>query len=267
MHVRSLLFSLFCLAGLFAVHADARAAASQKIDATNLYHHESHWPTHVRLTGPIPRGEGQADVPAGRVGVLVRVEPDGQVRLDLGRDGRHVVPIERTDVLEGANAAARGASYKLGPNLTLAIASKLVDPSKPGPATFPYRAQKDLRGALCVFADPNDEDFEALARSLAPLHRREGVTMVLFPETDQADRVTADRLRALDWTIPFVFNAHAESLRRSFVAESSELPWVQLMTNEGRLIAEGPFDPALRARLEQAIDANFASATPEPPQG
>ncbi len=233
--------------------------APRAISASNLYDHEASWPNHIKLVESLENPDGSTLVPAGRVAVLVRVREDGLLRADFGRMGRHIIDPKMTDVVERANALRRGKGHKMGPNLTLAIGTKLVDAAAESPVPYRFRDETGNGGVLCVFADPSDEGFEALARLLAPFGQREGVTTVLFPRTDQGDAKTAARLRELEWVVPFAFNNYAEPIARSLMPEGAEFPWVQLATDEGRIVVEGPVDDALAEHIARAMDADFAA--------
>jgi hypothetical protein len=237
--------------------ADRDAAV---VTGENLLESERFWPYHVALVEPWrPQGR-EASLPAGTRGVLIRVGDAGSARVDFGRNGRFDVPVAATDLLESANRIRRGELAKTAPNLALAIGAKLVDSRGERLLPFGLPAAMDRPGFLCVFADPAAEGFAELAAALAPLQDRRRVLTVLFPEGEHRDAWVFERVRALGWKVPFLYDFLAESFTRSLLDARIPLPAVMLQTNEGRVLIERRFGPGVVAELERAIDEAFAGA-------
>jgi hypothetical protein len=225
----------------------------------NLLESERFWPYQVALTAAWRPLDSQKPLAAGMQGVLIRVEDSGMARVDFGRHGQHRVPVSRTDLVENANRIRRGELHKMGPNFALAIGSKLVDPRPERIAPLGFVAAAGEATFLCVFADPNAEGFEDLARALAPLQERRGVLTVLFAQGQHPDAELRERLRALDWKVPYAYDFLAEGYTRSLLPEGTPVPAVLLQTREGRLLFQSPWGSSVPAELDAALDAVKAS--------
>jgi hypothetical protein len=230
------------------------------VTGENLLASERFWPYQVALVEPwTPEGRAQPLQPGTR-GVLIRVEASGRARIDFGRNGRHAVPLGVTDLLQGANRIRRGEERKAGPNFALAIGSKLVDPESDRLAPFGLPRALGRPGFLCVFADPDADDFAGLAAALAPLQERHGVLTILFPQGQHPDARVRDRLRALDWSVPFAYDFLAEAYSRSLLPDASPLPALLLQTDEGRLLFQSPWRAGIVPELASALDEAFGTA-------
>jgi len=137
------------------------------------------------------------------------------------------------------------------------IGPRLADSS--GQTPGPYRLAKvaDNAAFLSVYADPTAEGFQGLARALGPLQERQGVLTVLFPQGRHADPDVRERLRALDWKVPFVLDHFSEAYTRSQLEEPRDLPVVQLQTPEGRVLLRSGFHGGLQGEIAAALDRAF----------
>jgi hypothetical protein len=244
-------------ADLGYVAADPDAPA---VTRDNLLASERFWPYQVELLRPFAPEAG-APLAAGSAGVLVRIENQGLARIDFGRDGRHRVPIARTDVVARANQVRLGELWKPVPNLVHAIGPRLVASEAGLPRAFDLASALDAPGFLSVFADPGAEEFAGIARALAPLRGRHGVITVLYPQGAHAlPADTTERLRTLDWPVPFVLDAYAEGYTQSLLDEGAALPAVLLHTREGRALYQGPWRADTAAELAAALERAFGAA-------
>src|SRR5262245_56510981 len=237
-------------------------AAAPPVTPENLLASESYWPYQVALVVPVkldPAG-GKKPLAAGLRGVLIRVEESGQARIDFGRDGQHVVPVGATDLLERANRIRRGDDTKIAPNFALAIGTKLIEPGTEQPKPLGLLAAMQRPGFLCVFADPGAEGFAGIAATLAPLKDRREVLTILFPRGGESDTKLVEQLRSLGWPVPFVQGFLTEAYSRTLLPDGTPLPFVLLLTNEGRLILQGRWTARIVEELRSAIDRSFGSA-------
>jgi len=232
----------------------ARDGAAATVTAENLLASERFWPYQVALAQPWPRVGGGKPVQPGVLGVLIRVEASGSARIDFGRHGIYEVPVAATDLLERANRIRRGELSKMAPNFVLAIGTRLADPSGPTLRPLGLRAAGAHGTFLAVFADPSAKDFPALAQALAPLRERDGVLTILFPQGEHPDTELSERLRALGWAVPFVYDHLAEAYTRSLLPEATPVPFVLLQTPEGRVLFQGRYGARLPAELAAALD-------------
>jgi len=244
--------------------AHAKGADGAIVTQANLLASERHWPYQVALIEPWrPAGRAQP-LAKGSRGVLIRVEASGEARIDFGRDGQHDVPVRATDLLANANRIRLGEIVKMAPNFALAIGPRLVSSATTPPRLFGLDEAAGQRGFLCVFADSNAEGFGALAKALAPLAGRHGVSTILFPQGAQPDARIAERLRSLEWTVPFVLDHVSEAYTRTLLSEKTALPAVALVTSEGRLLLESSWKADLAPELTAALDAGFGAVSGSP---
>jgi len=256
--------------GLEVPRYEASVPEAPPVTERNLLESERFWPYRVELPQAWSPGEGGESIPAGVLGVLIRVEPDGKARVDFGRHGVHEVPVSRTDLVGRANGVRTGARDKLAPNFVHAIGTRLADPSGEALREMPFARVFEPRAFLAVFADPASEEFAALAAALRPLQDREGLGFVLFPQGRHPDARLHRKLAELDWRVPFVLDHLAESYTRSLRSPEAPLPALVLQTPEGRVLFEAGWDPGTtRGPLEAAIGQALAEGgeAPDPDAG
>jgi hypothetical protein len=237
--------------------ADPNAAP---VTRQNLLASERFWPYRVTLTKSWKSPGQEKSLRKGDAGVLIRVESSGRAVIDFGRDGRHAVPVDETDLLEEANRIRRGEATKLAPNFALAIGPRLVDSSADPPHQLALDESMRRAVFLCVFADPDDANFASLANELAPLSGRNGVMTVLFPQGAHANLKVWERLRATKWMVPFVFDFLTKPYTDSVLGDELAVPAVVLQTNEGRLLLQSAWHPGLASELSAALDAAFGGS-------
>jgi hypothetical protein len=238
-------------------HAEDPAAAV--VTEENLLASERFWPYQVALIRPWqPVGRPQPLRP-GVAGVLIRIEASGPARIDFGRDGLYEVPVGETDLVERANRIRRGELEKPAPNFLFAVGPRLVDSASSSLRPFRFEEAAEQRVFLSVFADPGAKDFVALAAALAPLRERRGALTILFPQGEHADSQVRERLRALKWTVPFVYDHLAEAYTPSLLAEGPP-PAVLLVTKEGRTLFQSRWKPDVASKLTSAVEEALGSA-------
>jgi hypothetical protein len=81
------------------------------------------------------------------------------------------------------------------------------------------------------------------------------VLTVLFPQGEQPDRPLREQLRALGWTVPFVFDHLSEPYTRSLLPEGAAFPFLLLVSREGRLRYQGRYEGSLPPALTAALAA------------
>jgi hypothetical protein len=246
MRSRVLLVSL-CLALL------AATPGSPAVTAANLLEHERFWPYHVAVTTPVGK------LKPGTIGVLIRVEANETARVDFGRDGLHELPVAATDLVEHANRVRRGELQKKAPNFVLAIAPRLVDTSSATPVQYSFERARRQRGFLAVFADPTAADFQALAKALEPLAKRDGLLTILFPQGEHPDPAVFEKLRGTGWNVPFVYSHLTGPYTRSLLPEDAPRPALLLQTPEGRVLFQSGWREGAVAELRAAIDGALGS--------
>jgi hypothetical protein len=242
---------------------DYQAADSSATVVTeqNLLASERFWPYQVRIAKPWQPPGAEAALPAGTVGVLVRVETSGLARVDFGRDGRYEVPVAVTDLIERANGVRLGKVHKSFPNFLLSLGPRLVDSAGPELRVYLLSQAVRYRGFLTVFADPGAPDFPKLAEALAPLAKRSDALTILVPVCDCPDPELRERLRALGWTVPFVYDALAETYIDSLIGAETGKPALLLQTAEGRVLFQSGWREGVVPDLTAALDTAFEAQT------
>ncbi len=258
----SLLLTALGAASVGASGAPGQAEVSSPVTAADLLERERFWPFRVALTEAWQPAGRETPLRAGSTGVLIRVERGGAARIDFSADGKYEVPIDKTDLVANANRIWRGELAKPQPNFVYTISTRLVDSASDALGGLDPEKVVDRPGFLCVFADPSAEGFEELARALVPLRDRHGVLTILFPQGSHADPATRERLRAVEWTVPFLYDFLAEPYTRTLLAEDTPLPAILLQTNEGRVLHQGTARPSAAPGLAAALDAAFSGVAP-----
>ena len=218
------------------------AGAPAELTTENIYDHEEYWPNIVRVADDWEPPKGMPRRPQVLQGVLVRVEQNGTVRLDLARYGRADLPIGQTDLVERANAVARGEMFKHEGNLTLQIGNILVSSGSSVPGPQSSRPIKMASVLLFVFADPRAADFDRLAKRLAEFSARAPIVSIFIPqnvERGDLDFVHA-RLRASEWYVPFVYPERATVRTEVLLRKPPREPHLLLLTREGRILLDAP---------------------------
>jgi len=221
---------------------DPRAAV---VTESTLLENERFWPYQVARTQD------------GLVGVLIRVEPGGQARVDFGRDGRSDMPVSQTDLVARANQVRTGELDKIAPNFVLALGPRLVDSASNTLRPYTFATVTEKPGFVCVFADPRAASFAQIAAALAPLSERHGVMTILFPQGEHPDPALREKLRTLKWTVPFVYDHLSESYTRSLLDDGAKTPAILLQTPEGRVLYESVWRPEAVPELTTALDRAF----------
>ena len=244
----------------------ARAELGE-VTQQSLLESERYWPYHVTLVEPSKPDGREKPLAKGTSGVLIRVERSGMARIDFGRHGLYEVPVAQTDLIQGANQVRKGELAKDFPNFVLAIGPRMLDPA--GMTARTAASLADLDRFLCVFADPAGEGFTALAQALASLPAPAGTRMVLFSQGTSTDAQLGERLRSLDWSGSFVLARLARPYTRSLLDEGTPMPFLQLVTSEGRVLFEIVWDPAnapkLTAALGAALDGTSTASASDAP--
>jgi hypothetical protein len=228
-----------------------------EVTEANLLASERFWPYQAALlSSGAPTGAKHA-LAAGALGVVIRAEAGARVRLDFGRDGLVTLPVRDTDLLGRANAIRSGVVTKTAPNLTFAIAPRLLDAEAEAPRRVRLEASMERSGFLCLFADPSAPGFARLAASLAPLGGR-GVLPVLFPQGEHPDAALLPKLRAAGWRGAFALDHMSEAYTRTLLDDGAHLPLLALYSAEGRELWSGAVGAAIPPELERALADGFA---------
>jgi hypothetical protein len=268
-----------CTASSESSRSDAEAASAEQrgegvhdeaatpVTYENLYWREAYWPYHVEMTEPWKPEGFEGERLGWGIGVLVRVEPEGDLRVDFGRFGKYRVPARVTNVVEEANRIRLGERPKDQPNFVLAAINKLVDPTTDPVRYLKPRDVRDVRAYLLVAADPASEGFAAIAAALADMGDRSDVVPVLLPQGRHRDDDVLARCKAVGWTHPFAHSRYAEAFERSILGEDASLPSVMLQTPEGRVLYTSRWSDGTADAVAQAIEEQLGATAQHTAQG
>lgn len=232
---------------------------AETITVESLYDHERFWPYRIQLVEPWkPVGfEGRFGF---GVGVLVRVEPSGLLRVDFAENGVHRVPAGATDAVARANLIRRGEADKTMPNLALWLSGRLLDPT-----TSPIRPLEKLtidgaRAFLIVAADPAGPEFAGIARELGAVRKRPGLVPFLMPQGPHRDGGVVNLCRAAGWEHAFLLDRLSPAYTRSLLDAELSPPAVMLLSAEGRLIHGSRWAEGAGEVLESIVDSAWADS-------
>jgi hypothetical protein len=143
----------------------------------------------------------------------------------------------------------------------------MLDSASDSPQMLPADHASGWQGFLCVFADPGAEGFDELVKTLVPLREQPGVMTIFFPQGTHSDPELRERLRALEWPVPFLSDFLSEPYTRTLLVEGTPTPFAMLQTNEGRVLFQGRLAGDV-SELVRALNAGFgagiARSTPDP---
>lgn len=225
----------------------------------NLYESERFWPYRIELV--------EAWRPAGHegrfgwgVGILVRVEPSGLLRVDFGADGKHLVPAGATNVIVEANRIRAGELAKRDPNFLVATGTRLLDASSNPLEPVSMESLREASGFLLLFADPASDDFMRIASELEPLRGVHRVQAILLPQGDARDGRVANLCKAAGWRGAFVFDRFSPPLTASYLPADVALPRIMLITPEAREILSVEWREGIVESVRSTIEAEWGSA-------
>ena len=120
----------------------------------------------------------------------------------------------------------------------LQIGTPFVDPSSAEPKALKSISVSGARFFLCVFSDPVAEDLRVATRALGSLEEVDGLRFVFFPQSADGEDLQAiqDRLRAIDWEVPFSFRLLNDNYTRALLGAKPDVPMALLLTPEGRVL-------------------------------
>lgn len=232
---------------------------NEPVTYANLFERELFWPHQIQLTADWkPVGWGEEPFGWG-MGVLLRVDAEGRLRVDFSRFGKHWLPANVTDVLARANQLRVGADQKYAPNLVLALKNRLLDPT----GEILQEIQEDVfeqRVWVLVFADPLAEGFEAIAASMAPISAQDGVQVTLIAQGKHLDSEISRACYRQGWKGTFLLDRFGPAYTEGYLDGDRPPPFIQVSTPEGRLIWEAAWSDdaarSLRRSLEPGVGAS-----------
>lgn len=248
-------FSIAVLAA-FSFLPSTMLGGATEMDAAKLYEHSAWWPPKAALTEPFTLASTDRELPAGREGVLIRLEPGDPptVLLDFGRHGLAALRANQTDLLERAARIRSGETEKEFPNWSMMLGRGFVDASKGGNKVslrdllaydhFLFIYLHDVETAAAELKAFLEESETALEKS--------ATLPVIFPVKDPiAMPEYAEKLQAasldLVFMLPYLSDPYAASIHHSF----KEPPYVVFTDTEGKSLYEPSEDTDWKEMLDE----------------
>lgn len=132
------IFQLFLMHALFMSIGSLFADEQSMVTIENIYNRSELWPLKVSLIGK------DDDQPSRFPGILVRIEEDGTVLVDFGRNGLKRVSVKDTDLIENANKVLEGKLVKDFPNFIEQSANLFLTRQQKGQTLEPIKPEKLL---------------------------------------------------------------------------------------------------------------------------
>jgi hypothetical protein len=265
--------SLGCPAPETSTDAAQGAEASgtpHALTAADLMANEQFWPNIVAIREAwTPPGQA-TPLERGDRGAMIRLTPEGRVRIDFGRHGRHEVPVGATDLVDRANAVRTGELHKVAANFLAHFGTQFLDPTaqEQVPMPTPELAKSSL--FLCLFLFPSGPAFAPLAERLASLPSAPRLQMLLFPlglALEEIEQVKP-AMRAAGLLVPFAYPAAAEKHAQSLLGAVPNGPRGLLISPEGRVVLEVDLGPGAAPESIEALRAAIeASPAGQPTPG
>lgn len=248
-------FSIAVLAA-FSFLPSTMLGGTTKMNAARLYEHSAWWPPRAALTKPFTPPGMEHELPAGREGVLIRLEPGDPptVLLDFGRHGLATLRAEQTDLLERAARIRSGETEKEFPNWSMMLGRGFVDASKGGNKVslrdllaydhFLFIYLHDLETSAPELKTFLEESEAALGKS--------ATLPVIFPVKDPvampeyAEKLQAARLD-LVFMLPYLSDPYAASMHHAF----EKPPHAVLTDTEGKSLYEPSEDTDWAEMLDE----------------
>ncbi len=247
-------FSALMLVACTETHSEKVAATTPPDEVTvgNLLDREAFWPYRVEMAADWSPPGSALTLRKGAKGILIRVEPEGHARIDLPSYGIFRVPITSTNIVEAANGIRRGEIRKRRANFTTSVVPRLFESSGVLPNPLNPIEAEAAAGFLNIFADPESEAFEAMARAIRERAIPEAVMPVFFPQGDAPDIEVMRVLQKQGWLIPFMMERLSEPYSTTLVT-AEEYPRVLLTSSEGRSYFEEVWGEGTADRLVEAM--------------
>lgn len=264
-----LFFSFFLLFAASISAASTSQADDRPLDPESLFEASAYWPVRVALLEDwSPAAPDARTIPAGRQGVLIRLEAAEEVLalVDFNRLGLHRVPVAGTDLLARAEAIRSGEAVKEFPNMSLMIGrgfSKLAPET--GALNIEVKALLPYRHLLLVYADAADGSLEEVAAFLKDhqeLYAASDTFAVIYPRGEFAAAGLGPVVRAMREhglkDIPFMAPHVAEPYAQSIDHRIPGFPAIVLTDTEGKTLYEPGIDPLEMEAMFEAVHAILA---------
>ena len=250
------LMTLSVVSGALGIPVLLQASTGGQVaskSASDLFLDEASWPYRVEMIegwavespSSIESVEGTEAVALkkGLGGVLIRLESNEWARVDFGGVGVHTVPVRVTDIPRQASRIRSDPSLKPHPNLAAMLGRRTLD-LQADPAVMLEREALAAHAKFVILvASTEDEDFGRMAADLAPYGDREDTLLILL-SLGEPLRIRNEIKDARDrgWPGALVQRFLAEGYGRSLTDRDLSEPYLLMLSPEGRVLAEGPWE-------------------------
>lgn len=230
-----------------------------------------YWPLFITITRAWPDMPGQNPlIPAGWPAVLIRVE-NGAILTDVGRMGRHALPVEFTDALQQARGFADGTEKKAAGNITMQILNRCFDATDKDNRSINPLHFEGIEKYLILYARGDDSASRELIGQLIeqyPLWRSRSKQLeVLHISQAQTNEKIMECIKSLKMPWPCLQPFLCASYTKAFHHEPGEGPCLVLIDADGKILDHSRRYPTLEegfTRLRKAAEATLPKIVPTP---
>lgn len=198
------------------------------------------WPRFVKVKQPFEIPGTKTIVKTQTRGVLMRVEGK-QAVIDLGRNGTHRIPLEKTDLISGMQAILNDEKSKRAGSFQVNMFNKFF---KLEDGKFIQSRKADIYifdYFLIFYADLKTSESEAVVSWF--LQNKEilenlSCLPLLMPMDSTEEELLGD-MQDLEWVFPSVYHWTYEGHKKSFSHDPTPNPSIILIDGNGRIISRG----------------------------
>ena len=214
-----------------------------------LYEEPCYWPPKIKLVRAFDLPESKNSLPAGRHGVLIRIEKkadDSDVLIvDFGSEGVHALRPDVTDIRSRAQAYKIGLESKSYPNWTMMIGRAFLRISADEAAPIQLKEIAQYEKMLIVYDDKlSSREADKLFSNLAAAKEQfeKSSTLLLVMPMNLEDRLALSEAKSLAdrhglqfyYMYPYLAASYINSMHHAIKAHDA--PACVLVDVEGRTI-------------------------------
>ena len=225
--------------------------------AASWYEDSFNWPARVTLSESVPCALSDEILPAGRGGVVIRVEPDdstgGRVLVDFGSCGILRLDPKQTDFLGQYEQHASGQKLKEFPNWTMMLGRAFVRVDKGIINAIKLKELLAYDSMLIVYVEDFEDPDLIELMSVAEQSDFSKTLTVLFPSGGANKDVTKSVVtsageNALEFY--YVYPYLSEAYQRALMHNVTDLPTAVMVDMEGKTLIPPVSVFQMKTRLE-----------------
>lgn len=201
-----------------------------------------YWPLHVNTTKDLvvtSNGEEDKIIPENTRAVVIRLESEGGLLLDFGREGIHRLDPEDTDFLDASHRIANGEVEKLYSIMAGMIAQRLSVPTEDGSgAPYSFKIVSESRLFILLYVDDDADLFRAIAEfelSNREALREKAVALILMPTFNYKNSELSKRLYSYGVRVPFMYDFLVKPYI-NMLSHQPVLPAIVVTDSNGKII-------------------------------